>query len=179
MGQNIQNYIKRATSALLAQDMKIFYPSATWWKVFNFDFSYLLLGETFFYPDLLLQNFFGKTSSNPDSISLYYDIMCRYRPHLESRGVLPEEILQKCKYLIEMFHNSTSYKPFTQVLLKYFQKLLTTSEAIFKLFVISCDSFALEQAIKHRNKKIRPCVIDHYDRHLFPRVGAVLNVASI
>lgn len=72
--------------------------------MFNFDFPYLLLGETFFYPDLLLQNFFGKTSSNPDSISLYYDIMCRYRPHLESRGVLPEEILQKCKYLIGQFH---------------------------------------------------------------------------
>ena len=54
--------------------------------MFNFDFPYLLLGETFFYPDLLLQNFFGKTSS------------------LESRGVLPEEILQKCKYLIGQFH---------------------------------------------------------------------------
>ena len=35
-------------------------------------------GERFIYPDLLLKEYFKESSGTPDSLSLYYDVMCRY-----------------------------------------------------------------------------------------------------
>jgi len=59
-------------------------------------------GEKFEYPDLLLKQYFAQSECKADSIHLYYDIMCRYKPHIERLHILPEGT--NIKFLIGQFH---------------------------------------------------------------------------
>jgi hypothetical protein len=60
-------------------------------------------GESFKYPDHLLKNHFISREL-PDKLFLYYDVMCRYKPHIIKNNILPEKLVPNTHFLIGQFH---------------------------------------------------------------------------